>query len=92
LGIKRRIKKGVTKKQLLRLTGLLKRKEREVEARCRVILMLRTKDSSVAGWTAALPCSAMRLSERRMPALKDELEWTVHTVTDGQSVQVWKRL
>jgi hypothetical protein len=33
----------------------------------------------MAGWTAARPCSAMRLSERRMPALIDELEWTVHT-------------
>jgi hypothetical protein len=54
--------------------------------------MLGTTDSSVAGWTAALPCSAMRLSESRMPALKDKLEWTVHTVTDGQNVQVWKRL
>jgi hypothetical protein len=71
---------------------LLKRKEREIEARCRGILMLGTTDSSVAGWTAALPCSAMRLSDSRMPALKDKLEWTVHTVTDGQNVQVWKRL
>jgi hypothetical protein len=63
-----------------------------MQARCRGILMVRTTSSSVAGWTGALPCSAMRLSESRMPALKDELEWTVHTVTDGQSVQVWKRL
>jgi hypothetical protein len=59
---------------------LLERKEREeMEARWSGVLMLWATGSSMAGWTAACPCSAMRLSERRMPALIDELEWTVHT-------------
>ena len=51
----------------------------------------RRTDSSMAGWTAARPCSAMRLSERRMPALTDSLEWTVHTGREcrcGRSLSV----